>query len=165
MLNRVEFKQFDMGDCRDLFERQSGRCAFSGEPLNDSAVLHHVVPAGHGGVRDAETNAFVSDWHRNGVLLNDECELDGGRESGAHLHIHGGSFKDGPFATHTAFEHSHGSDVAGHARWAAEGEAFVDARIYPKHDRPLAGGELPRFDRAEIEAAQDRPRLDHHQQR
>lgn len=130
MGNRVEFDGFGQTEFLELRDRQQGLCAFSGDPLNQTAVLHHVVPADHGGARTPETDAFVADWHKNGVLVNDEIDLDIGRDSGPHIHAHGGSFRDGPFASFSAFEWSHGTDSEAHKAWATHGEHFLEQSIF-----------------------------------
>lgn len=138
MGNRIEFDGFGTPEFLELRERQQGLCAFSGEPLNETAVLHHVIPADHGGARTPETDGFVADWHRNGVLVNDEIDLDAGRDSGPHIHAHGGSFRDGPFASFSAFEWSHGTDSAAHKAWASHGEQFIESSIFVNRDTPSA---------------------------
>lgn len=131
MTSRIEFDGWSDAAWRELRDRQRGLCALTGEQLNETAIAHHVVPADHGGQRSAIADAFVADWKRNCVLVNEEIVLDSGRDSGPHLRAHGGSFRDGIVADHGAFRYSHGGSRTAHELWAASGERFVTAHIFP----------------------------------
>lgn len=117
---RLNFPKLTDDDHRELRSRQQGRCALTGDPLESDPELHHVVPAKHGGVRNGETNAFVKDFRRNGVLIN--------RQS--HIPAHGGNFNNGPAMPHSSFSYSHGSNRKAHKEWAAENGRFADEKIW-----------------------------------
>lgn len=132
---RLEFTGFGSAEWQELYRRQDGQCAVSGDPLNESAEPHHVVPANHNGVRNEETNEFVQNYSQNCVLVNRECSLDQGQgldDASPHLVAHGGNYRNGAAMTHADFKYSHGSDVAGHREWAAKNGAFVDEKIWPE---------------------------------
>lgn len=132
-------------ELRSLIQRQEGLCALTGEPLNETFQLHHVVPAGHGGRRGPEEDAFVSDPFRNGVLLNHSIDLDHSgavADAGPHIIAHAGSFARGALAPHGSFKYSHGSRKDAHEDWARQGEIFAATRIWARidggpHEPPL----------------------------
>ncbi len=133
--NRIEFPQLNREQYQILSQRQDGLCALSGEPLNETVIAHHIVPANHQGTRNEVTNEFVRDLDKNCVLVNEEPELDVGKEFGAHLRSHGGNFNNGPAATHSAFKYSHGNDTSAHEKWATEQEKFVDKEIWGERSK------------------------------
>lgn len=118
---------------RELYKRQKGRCAISGEPLDDSYRPHHVVPVSHGGVRNAKTDAFVNDYQRNCVLVNDLDLEDDSRADGAHIEAHGFNFNGGPAVVHSECEYSHGTpNSPAHRAWAEPNNKFVVQELFRK---------------------------------
>jgi hypothetical protein len=111
---------------RELYDRQHGLCAISGEPLNESWIAHHVFPAG----TELESNSFevinaLKDFKQNCVLVNDTLEFGGFRDEGPHIQAHEGSFSKGTPAPHSWFKHSHGMDKNAHDVWAGEGHKIA----------------------------------------
>lgn len=144
---------------KELIQRQKGRCAFTGEKLNEGYVVHHVVPAGQGGARNAKVDAFVRDHRRNAVLVNDEASYGSGRGTGAHLHVHGGRFHGGACAEHSAFKYSHGGDKKAHARWAKDGETFASREVWKDQQRQQAAARKTREPAKAKSAEQERARV------
>lgn len=131
--DRLEFPELRGDDWKEIHNRQEGRCALSGDPLNETAELHHVVPAKHNGVRNEETNSFVTDYRRNGVLVNRQYDLDHGEsmdEASPHLAAHGGNYNNGAAMPHSSFKYSHGSNRQAHEQWAQKNGQFADQKIW-----------------------------------
>lgn len=113
-----------------LHTRQQGKCAISGEPLNESAVTHHVVPAPLGRI-SPEAQEFVGDIERNCVLVNDRDAKGDSRAEGAHLQeAHGDSFSGEFVAEFSEFNWSHGGDIEAHQAWANENAAIANEVVW-----------------------------------